>query len=423
MVIDDRNIDQFDTIWNEHYGKVFATCMRYVRHIETAEDLTQDVFETAFSHWMKKGVPTYPSSWLMKVATYKAIDNLRRTKKFNQKYEVLKTEYLVKQSFASQIEQDADVGNDMLRLMFMSCHPSLSKESQVALTLKYVCGLTTHDIASAYLTSEVTISQRLVRAKKKIQRLSIPFHLPDPENDDQHLSSVLQTIYLMFNEGYLNSSGYQLIRHDLCHESMRLGRDLSVWRPGHAEVESLNALMCFQASRLSTRFNREGEMVLLEHQDRSEWDRKLIDQGLSHLSCAMQVTKTPGSIMYQALIAAQHAQATHYAYTDWATIIKLYDGLYELTGSLVVALNRTVAISMVHGPDVALEQIRQIEQTERLRHYHLLYSVKGNLLHRLERYDEASRAFQHASTLTENERERVFLTRQDQANQLNGKER
>ena len=419
---DDRIMKQFDTIWSEHYGKVFATCMRYVRHIETAEDLTQDVFETAFSSWQKDGIPIYVSSWLTKTATYRAFDYLRRVKNFTKKYEVLKTEYLVEQNITAQLQQDTVTEHDMLRLIYLTCHPSLSKEAQVALTLKYVCGLTTRDIASAYLTSEVTIAQRIVRAKRKIQSLSTAFQFLESDNGDQHLNSVLQVIYLMFNEGYLNSSGKQLVRQDLCHEALRLGRDLSKWRPMHPEVESLNALMCFQLSRFSTRFDQEGEMVLLEHQDRTKWDRRLIDQGINDLQRAHQMGEKPGIIMYQAMLAAQHAQATHYENTDWEAIIKLYDGLYELTGSLVVALNRTVAISMVYGPDVALEQIRQIEQTDRLRDYHLLYSVKGNLLHRLERYDEASRAFQHASTLTENERERVFLTRQAQTNQLNGKE-
>jgi RNA polymerase sigma-70 factor, ECF subfamily len=401
-----------ETVWRMESAKLIAALTRLVHDVGLAEDLAQDALVIALEKWPESGVPDNPAAWLMATAKHRAMDSLRRDKMLDRKHaELLPTLAAAQEDVVDRIDAaiDDDIGDDLLRLVFMTCHPVLSTEARVALTLRLLGGLTTQEIARAFLASEPTIAQRIVRAKKTLADAQVPFEVPRSEEREARIASVLEVIYLVFNEGYSATAGEDLIRPSLCEEALRLGRILAGLAPDDAEVHGLVALMEIQASRSRTRTSATGQPVLLLDQDRSRWDHLLIGRGLASLARAELLAGTPGPYMIQAQIAACHARAHTADETDWVRIVELYGDLAALTGSPVVELNRAVAVSMAYDAQAGLDIVDRLVSDGALDSYHLLPSVRGDLLARVGRNEEAQRELERAASLTRNERERELL--------------
>ncbi|BFH63159.1 RNA polymerase sigma factor [Paenibacillus azoreducens] len=398
-----------DAIWRIESPKLIAGLTHMVRDVGLAEDLAQDALVIALEKWPVAGIPDNPGAWLMITAKRRAIDLLRRKKRLDEKYE----EYgrgaalYSEQDLASVIEDEIE--DDLLRLIFMTCHPVLSQEARVALTLRLLGGLTTDEIARAFLTAESTIAQRIVRAKKTLRTKQIPFEVPVGDELKERLSTVLEVIYLMFNEGYSATVGENWIRPLLCQEALRLGRMLAEIAPGEPEVHGLAALMEFQSSRLKARVGVDGDPVLLMDQNRARWDHLLIRRGLDALERIRQLGRPFGPYALQAAISACHAQARTPSETDWPRIAALYEALFRLMPSPVVELNRAVAVSRAFGPEFGLQIVDELNEEASLKEYHLLPSVRADLLFKLGRFAEARKEFERAAALTRNMRERELL--------------
>ena len=383
-----------------------------VHDVGLAEDLAQDALVAALEQWPQSGVPDKPGAWLMATAKRRAIDSLRRNSMLDRKHEQLGHELEAQQEMAVpdlDAVIDDDIGDDLLRLIFTACHPVLSTEARVALTLRLLGGLTTDEIARAFLAAEPTIAQRIVRAKRTLAESRVPFEVPRGAELQERLSSVLEVIYLIFNEGYSATAGDDWLRPGLCEDALRLGRILAGLAPAEPEVHGLVALMEIQASRSRARVGPSGEPVLLLDQNRARWDQLLIRRGLAALDRAQSLASTPGSYTLQAAIAACHARARTAEETDWMRIVSLYSALAQLAPSPIVELNRAVAVSMAFGPAQALELVDALTSEPTLKGYHLLPSVRGDLLKKLSRFDEARAEFERAAGLTRNSRERALL--------------
>jgi RNA polymerase sigma factor (sigma-70 family) len=401
-----------DAVWRMESAKVIASLTRLVGDVGLAEDLAQDALVAALEQWPESGVPNNPGAWLMAAAKRRGIDVLRRRSLLDRKHEQLGHE-LESQQESAVVELhealDDNVGDDLLRLVFMSCHPILSTEARTALTLRLLGGLTTEEIARAFLATEPTIQQRIVRAKRTLADAKVPFEVPRGAELTARLSSVLAVIYLIFNEGYAATAGDDWVRPGLCEDALRLGRILAELMPNESEVHGLVALMEIQASRLRARVGPAGEPVLLLDQDRGRWDRLLINRGLAALERAEALVDSLGPYTVQAAIAACHARARTADETDWVRIAALYEALARLTPSPIVELNRAVAVSMAFGPAAGLEIVDELTSEPSLQSYHLLPSVRGDLLTKLGRNDEARSEFERAASLTRNVRERELL--------------
>ena len=399
-----------DAVWRIESAKLIGGLTRMVGDVGVAEDLAQDALLAALERWPEAGIPDNPGAWLMATAKHRAIDLFRRTQRVQRKHEELGHELESRQDTVADLETalDDEVGDDVLRLMFMACHPVLSTEARVALTLRLLGGLTTVEIARAFLVPEPTIAQRIVRAKRTLSEAHVPFEVPRGTELAGRLSSVLEVIYLIFNEGYLATAGDDWIRPGLCEEALRLGRILAGLAPDEPEVHGLIALMEIQASRLRARVNPGGEPVLLLDQDRARWDQMLIRRGLAALDRAESLNGR-GPFVLQAAIAACHARARVAEDTDWQRIAQLYATLVELMPSPVIELNRAVAVSMADGPGAGLTIADQLMSEPSLKNYHLLPAVRGDLLLKLGRFGEAQGEFERAASLTRNERERTLL--------------
>lgn len=390
---------------------MIAGLTRIVRDLGVAEELAQDALVAALEQWPESGIPDNPGAWLMATAKHRAIDFLRRGTLIDRKHEALSREMAEREMAVPDLAAAVDdhIGDDMLRLVFIACHPVLSTEARVALTLRLLGGLTTDEIARAYLAAEATIAQRIVRAKRTLTEAQVPFEVPRGAEFTARLSSVLQVIYLIFNEGYSATAGDDWLRPALCEDALRLGRILAELVPDEAEVHGLVALMEIQASRSMARVGASGEPILLLDQNRAQWDRLLINRGLAGLERAEKLGGTRGSYAIQAAIAACHARARTGEETDWARIAALYGELAEVAPSPVVELNRAVAIGMAVGPAAGLEVVNPLQNDPALRSYHLLPSVRGDLLKKLGRMEEARAEFERAASITRNVRERNLL--------------
>ena len=404
-----------DALWRIESARLIAGLARLVRDVGVAEELAQDALVTALEQWPRSGIPDNPGAWLMATAKHRAIDHLRRERMLARKHEVLGHELEMEQrTNGGKLEASADdeIGDDLLRLMFVACHPLLSTEARTALTLRLLAGLTTEEIARAFLVPEPTIAQRIVRAKRTLSDAHVPFEIPRRSELAARLSSVLEVIYLVFNEGYSATAGEDWMRPALCEEALRIGRILAELAPREPEVHGLVALMEIQASRIRARLGPQGEPVLLMEQNRALWDRLLIHRGLMALGRGEGLGEARGPYLLQAAIAACHARAATAADTDWVYITALYDELARLMPSPVVELNRAVAVAMAYGPAAGLELADQLAAQGSLASYHLLPSVRGDLLAKLGRYEEARGEFERAATLTRNAREsRLLLDR------------
>jgi RNA polymerase sigma-70 factor, ECF subfamily len=401
-----------EAVWRIESAKVIAGIARIVGDIGQAEDLAQDALVIALEKWPETGVPDNPGAWLMATAKHRAIDLLRRQKLLERKHEQLGHELdSMQESALPDLDAaiDDDIGDDLLRLIFTACHPVLSTDARVALTLRLLGGLTTDEIARAFLAPEATIAQRIVRAKRTLAEARVPFEVPRGSELAPRLSSVLGVIYLIFNEGYSATAGDDWMRPALCEDALRLGRILAELAPGESEVHGLVALMEIQASRMRARVGPGGEPVLLLDQDRSRWDHVLIRRGLDALARAEALGGAAGPYAMQAAIAACHARAKRGDETEWERIASLYDSLARLTPSPVVELNRAVAVSFARGPAAALEIVDALTSEPALERYHLLPSVRGDLLAKLGREDEARAELERAASLTRNARERDLL--------------
>jgi RNA polymerase sigma factor (sigma-70 family) len=401
-----------DAVWRIESARIIAGLARMVRDIGLAEELAQDALVAALEAWPKSGIPDNPGAWLMATAKNRALDHFRRNKLLARKHEVLGHELELQQETAEpdlDAALDDNVGDDLLRLMFTACHPVLSTEARVALTLRLLGGLTTDEIARAFLVPEPTIAQRIVRAKRTLAEARIPFEVPRGDELVARLSSVLEVIYLVFNEGYSATAGEDWMRPALCQDALRLGRILAELAPNEPEVHGLVALMEIQASRAGARVEPKGEPVLLLDQNRARWDQLLIRRGLAALERAETLGGALGPYALQAAIAACHARAHTPEETDWARIAALYDALARLAPSPVVELNRAVALAMAFGPAAGLVLVDTLTSEPSLKSYHLLPSVRGDLLAKLGRFDEARTEFERAATLTRNTRERDLL--------------
>jgi RNA polymerase sigma factor (sigma-70 family) len=401
-----------DAVWRIESPRLIAGLARMVRDVSLAEDLAQDALVAALERWPESGIPDNPGAWLMAAAKHRAIDTFRRTKLLERKHQELGREVDARQEAAvAALESAIDdhVGDDLLRLIFVACHPVLTAEARVALTLRLLGGLTTDEIARAFLVPEPTIAQRIVRAKRTLSEKRVPFELPRKAELTERLSSVLEVIYLIFNEGYSATAGDDLMRPALCEEALRLGRILAELAPAEPEVHGLVALMEIQASRAAARVGLAGEPILLLDQDRSRWDQLLIFRGLAALERSQKLGGARGPYSLQAAIAACHARATMAPDTNWARIASLYQELLEYSPSPVVELNRAVAVAMAFGPAAGLAIVETLTQEPSLKTYHLLPSVRGDLLSKLDRNEEACTEFERAASLTRNARERELL--------------
>ncbi len=392
-------------------ARLVAALMRIVRDLGVAEELAQDGLVAALEQWPESGIPWNPGAWLMVTAKHRAVDYFRRTALIARKHEILGRELTERESELPDLTaaMDDKIGDDLLRLLFVACHPVLSTEARVALTLRLLGGLSTDEIARAYLVAESTIAQRIVRAKRSLTEAGVPFEVPRGAEFMARLSSVLQVMYLIFNEGYSATSGDHWMRPALCEEALRLGRVLAELVPEEPEVHGLVALMEIQASRSKARVGKSGEPILLLDQDRAQWDQLLVHRGLAALNRAEQLGQKGGPYAIQAAIAACHARAATPRDTDWARIAALYAKLAEVAPSPIVELNRAVAIGMASGPEVGLTLIDALRDGPALRGYHLLPSVRGDLLQKLRRFEEARMEFESAASITRNERERHLL--------------
>ena len=398
-----------DAVWRIESAKLIAGLARLVRDVGLAEDLAQDALVAALEQWPEQGVPNNPAAWLMATAKHRAIDRLRRHKLQERKHEEISRELSESMSPDFVAALDDDIGDDLLRLVFTACHPVLSTEARVALTLRLLGGLKTDEIARAFLVPEPTIAQRIVRAKRTLAEARVPFEVPRADEFGARLASVLEVIYLIFNEGYAATAGEHWMRPALCEEALRLGRILAELVPQEPEAHGLVALMEIQASRLRARVGPAGEIVPLFEQNRARWDQLLIRRGLAALERAEAFGGTLGNYTLQAAIAACHARARAPEETDWARIVALYDGLAQLAPSPVVELNRAVAVGMAFGPAAGLELVDELIAEPSLKGYHLLPSVRGDLLAKLGRNEEARAEFERAAALTRNVRERELL--------------
>jgi len=401
-----------DAVWRIESARIIGGLARIVRDVGLAEELAQDALVAALEQWPATGVPDNPGAWLMATAKHRAIDLLRRNKRLERKHEEIGREIDAKQETAvADLEAalDDNVGDDLLRLLFISSHPILAPEARVALTLRLLGGLTTDEIARAFLVPEPTVAQRIVRAKRTLSEARVPFEVPRGEELAARLSSVLEILYLIFNEGYTATAGDDWMRPALCEEALRLGRILAELAPREPEVHGLVALMEIQASRSRARIGPSGEPVLLLDQNRALWDQLLIHRGFAALERAEKLGRGLGPYALQAAIAACHARARTADETDWARIVSLYETLVLLSPSPIVELNRAVAVAMGFGPAAGLEIIESLLSEPALKSYHLLPSVRGDLLRRLGRFAEARTEFERAAALTRNARERELM--------------
>ncbi len=405
-------IGAVEAVWRIESARVVAGLARIVNDVGLAEDLAQDALVAALEQWPAQGIPRRPGAWLMAIGKNRAIDRIRRDQLLTKKQEEIGRD-LQSRQFAPDDEMDAaldeDFGDDILRLMFVACHPVLSREARVALTLRLLGGLSTGEISRAFLSSEATVAQRIVRAKRTLAEANVPFELPSRDDIPSRLSSVLEAIYLIFNEGYAATAGDDWIRPELCNEALRLGRTLAALTPDEPEVHGLVALMAIQTSRLAARTDSSGNPVLLLDQDRSRWDHTLIQHGLAALDRAEAAGQAFGPYALQAAIAACHARARRAEETDWERIVALYDALAQVMPSPIVELNRAVAVSMAFGPAEGLDAVEALSAEPALQAYHLLPAVRGDLLLKLGRRDEARTEFLRAASLAGNARERAFL--------------
>jgi RNA polymerase sigma factor (sigma-70 family) len=409
---DDATLRAVDAVWRIESARLIAGLARIVNDVGLAEDLAQDALVAALEQWPESGIPRNPGAWLMAIGKNRAIDRIRRDQRLIRKQEEIGRDLEVQQASAGD-EMDAlledDFGDDLLRLMFVACHPILSAEARVALTLRLLGGLTTDEIARAYLVAEPTVAQRIVRAKRTLADAKVPFEIPGRETLAGRLTSVLEVLYLIFNEGYAATAGDDWVRPALCREALRLGRVLSGLMPNEPEVHGLVALMAIQASRLGARTGPNGEPVLLLDQNRARWDHTLIQHGLTALRRAERLNRDPGPYTIQASIAACHARARTAEETDWTRIAALYAELARIAPSPVVELNRAVAVSMAFGPAAGLELVDALVDEPALKGYHLLPSVRADFLAKLGRHAEAHEEFLRAADMTRNERERDLL--------------
>jgi RNA polymerase sigma factor (sigma-70 family) len=403
-----------EAVWRIESARVIAGLTRFTRDVGLSEDLAQEALVAALEQWPRTGVPENPGAWLTATAKRRAIDLFRRNAVAARKHEDLARDLATLEQTVPDLTSTLDdpIGDDLLRLVFISCHPILSTESRVALTLRLLGGLTTDEIARAFLTPEATIGQRIVRAKRTLADKKIPFEVPRGAELAARLSSVLEVIYLIFNEGYSATAGDDLMRPALCEDALRLGRILAELTPQEPEVHGLVALMEIQASRTRARVTATGEPVLLFDQNRAHWDQLLIHRGLTAIERANQIKDTRGPYLLQAEIAACHARARTPSDTDWPRIVSFYTELAQLTPSPVIELNRAVAVSMAHGPEAGLTLVDALAAEPSLARYHLLPSVRADLLYKLGRHAEARSEFERAAALTRNTRERdLLLTR------------
>jgi RNA polymerase sigma factor (sigma-70 family) len=406
-----------EAVWRIESARLIGALVRMVRDLALAEDVAQEALVTALERWPDTGIPDNPGAWLMATAKHRVVDHLRRQEMLTRKHRALGVEGSAGISVPPSVPTvpdiegalDAEVGDDLLRLILVACHPVLSPEARAALTLRLVGGLTTDEIARAFLVPEPTMAQRLVRAKRTLAEARVPFEVPRGPDLTARLPSVLEVVYLIFNEGYAATRGDDWVRADLCEDALRVGRMLAALLPAEAEVHGLVALMELHASRARARIGPSGEPILLFDQDRARWDRLLIQRGFTALLHAESLARPLGPYTLQAAIVACHARAATADATDWPKIVALYDALLELTRSPVVALNRAVAVAMAFGPEAGLELVDALADTPTLRSYHLLPSVRGDLLQRLGRFDEARAELERAASLTQNSRERELL--------------
>ncbi|QYO76189.1 RNA polymerase sigma factor [Devosia salina] len=406
------------TVWRLEQARLIAGLTRMVRDISLAEELAQEALMAALRSWPEAGVPRNPGAWLMQAAKRKAIDHFRHRKMATGKLEALgrdMDEAAPDTETALHEQLDDDVGDDLLRLIFTSCHPVLPPESRVALTLRLIGGLTTEEIARAFLANDTTIGQRIVRAKRTIAEAGVPFEVPRGADREERVASVLGVLYLIFNEGYSATAGADWMRPQLCEEAMRMGRTLASLMPEEPEVHGLLALMELQHSRAKARTNAAGEPVLLPDQNRALWDQMMIRRGLEGLTRAQRLGGIAGPYSLQAAIAACHARARRAEETDWGQIAALYGLLNQVTPSPVIELNRAVAVSMAQGPEAALPLVDALKASSVLESYHLLYGVRGDLLRKLGRHEEANDEFRRAAGLTRNAREKAFLLNRAEA--------
>jgi RNA polymerase sigma-70 factor (ECF subfamily) len=401
-----------DAVWRIESARLIAGLARYVRDVGLAEDLAQEALVAALEQWPESGVPDNPGAWLMATAKHRAIDRLRRADVHRRKTEELGRDMELRgeadaPDLAAQAADPFD--DDVLRLIFTACHPVLSLQARVALTLRLLAGLTTQEIARAYLVPEATVQQRIVRAKRTLSAARVPIEVPERGELEERLASVLEVIYLIFNEGYASTAGNEWMRPELLEEALRLGRMLAALLPEEPEVHGLCALMELHASRARARVGPDGQPILLLDQDRSRWDWLLVGRGLAALERAYATGGAIGTYTLQAAIAACHARARTAEDTDWASIVAIYDGLAQVTPSPVVELNRAVAVGMAYGPAQALRLVDDLADEPALSSYHLLPTVRGDLLERLGRHADARAEFERALTLTQNARERSVL--------------
>ena len=411
MAVSDVN-RTIDAVWRIESARLIAGLARMVRDVGVAEDLAQEALVAALQQWPESGVPDNPGAWLMTTAKHRAIDRIRRSDVHERKTRELGREMEIgglQESRDLAAEMDDPFDDDLLRLIFTACHPVLSTEARVALTLRLLGGLTTKEIARAYLVSEATIAQRIVRAKRTLSAARVPFEVPERDELPDRLSSVLEAIYLIFNEGYAATAGDEWVRPELIEESLRLGRILAELLPTEPEVHGLVALMELQASRTRARVGPSGEPVPLLEQDRARWDWMLVGRGLAALERAQQTRGALGPYSLQAAIAACHARARTAQKTDWERIVALYDALAQLMPSPIVELNRAVAVGMAFGPEAGLELVDAVAREPALRDYHLLPAARGDLLVKMGRNAEARAEFERAASLTQQERERAAL--------------
>jgi len=400
-----------DAVWRIESPRLIAGLARIVRDVGLAEDLAQDALVAALQQWPESGVPDNPGAWLMATAKHRAIDQFRRNTRLERKHEELGRELEKKEMAVPDFEAalDDNIGDDLLRLVFTACHPVLPTEARVALTLRLLGGLTTQEIARAFLVPEATVAQRIVRSKRTLAEKRVPFEVPRGDELVARLSSVLAVIYLIFNEGYSATTGDDWLRPALCEDALRLGRILAELAPREPEVHGLVALMEIQASRSRARVGPSGEPILLFDQNRARWDQLLIRRGLAALQLAEELGAEHGPYVLQAKISACHARARTPEETDWPRIVTLYEELAQLASSPVVELNRAVAVAMAFGPAAGLMLVDALTAERSLENYHLLPSVRGDLLKKLNRFDEAKAEFERAASLTHNARERELL--------------